>query len=66
MKRAARAKPSQKEAYPGALLYLLSGDGIRRVSYRETEHFQVLSGFLSDPERYLHHPLRVPDGASEA
>ncbi len=45
MKRASRAKPSQKEAYLGALL-------------------RVLSGFLSDPERYLHHLLRV--GASEA
>lgn len=53
-------------AYPGGLLYLLSGEGIRRVSYRDTEHYQVVTGFLSDPDRYLHHLLHATDGESPA
>lgn len=53
-------------AYPGATLYHLSSQGLARIQYRETEHYRVLSGFLADPERYLHHLLHGPDGASEA
>jgi predicted ATPase len=40
-------------AYPGALLYELGDDGIRRVNYEETEHYQVTKSFLASPERYL-------------
>lgn len=36
-------------AYPGARLYWLSADGVREVSYQETEHYQVTRRFLSDP-----------------
>ncbi len=37
--------------YPGASLYLLDGEGFRRASYRETEHYQLTRRFLEDPEK---------------
>lgn len=40
-------------AYPGSQIYLLSGEGIRSVAYRETEHYQLTRRFLEDPERML-------------
>jgi len=40
-------------AYPGAWIYQFSGEGIARVAYEETEHYQVTRGFLSNPERML-------------
>jgi len=43
-------------AYPGAEVLNLTGDGIRSVSYRETEHYQITKQFLNNPDqmcRYL-------------
>jgi predicted ATPase len=40
-------------AYPHALLYVFSADGIRAVPYAETEHYMLTRGFLSNPERVL-------------
>ena len=40
-------------AYPDAWIYVLSEDGIRRVPYDETDHYQVTRGFLSNPKRSL-------------
>ena len=40
-------------AYPGARIYQLSEDGIEPVQYQETEHYQLTSRFLEDPERML-------------
>lgn len=40
-------------AYPGALLYRLSGAGIERVAYHETEHYQITRDFLNAPERFF-------------
>ncbi len=40
-------------AYPDAWIYQLDGDGIRRVEYRETEHYAVTKEFLERPERML-------------
>ncbi len=40
-------------AYPGARLYSFSEDGIREVSYRETDHYQVTRDFLNSPDRYF-------------
>ena len=40
-------------AFPGARIYELSGEGIRPVEYRETEHYQLTKRFLDDPERML-------------
>lgn len=44
-------------AYPGAEVYELSAQGIRSVSYRETEHFQLTLRFLENPEKMLHYLL---------
>jgi predicted ATPase len=44
-------------AYPGATIYLLSDDRIKRVDYEATEHFQVMRGFLADHHQYLRHLL---------
>ncbi|MBO0686357.1 MAG: AAA family ATPase [Candidatus Dormibacteraeota bacterium] len=44
-------------AFPEATLYLLDEGGIRRVGYEETEHYQVISGFLADRHEYLRHLL---------
>ncbi len=40
-------------AYPDAWIYQFATDGITRVSYEETEHFQVMRSFLANPERML-------------
>ena len=40
-------------AYPHAELLELGQDGIRSVSYRETEHFACTLRFLENPERML-------------
>ncbi|QIL72252.1 AAA family ATPase [Diaphorobacter sp. HDW4B] len=37
-------------AYPGALIYQFSSEGVRQVAYRETEHFKVMREFMLDPE----------------
>lgn len=39
--------------YPDAWIYLCTPEGIRRVSYEETEHYQVTRDFLVDPQRML-------------
>ncbi len=44
-------------AFPDAWLYELREDGIRRVSWQETEHVRVTRQFLSDPARLLHYLL---------
>lgn len=40
-------------AYPDALIYLLADDGIKEIAYKETEHYMVTRGFLSNPQRSL-------------
>lgn len=40
-------------AYPDAWIYQCDGDGIRRIAYEETEHFQVTRDFLANPQRML-------------
>ena len=44
-------------AFPEARIYELSGEGIRAVEYRETEHYQLTKRFLDDPERILRYLL---------
>ena len=39
--------------YPDADLWELSRDGMRQVSYRETDHYQLTRNFLENPERML-------------
>jgi predicted ATPase len=38
-------------AYPDAVIYDCSAEGLRRVEYTETEHYQVTHDFLINPER---------------
>ena len=40
-------------AYPDAWVYQCSADGIERVRYQDTEHFQVMHDFVVNPERML-------------
>ncbi len=51
-------------AYPGATLYQFGADGIGKIAYRDTEHYQVTKEFLNNPERMLHH-LFAEDQADE-
>lgn len=45
-------------AYPNAWIYQFSADGIVRVKYEETEHFQVTRDFLNRHERMVEILLR--------
>lgn len=40
-------------AYPDAWIYAFGRDGIRRVAYEDTEHYQVTRDFLANPKRML-------------
>jgi len=40
-------------AYPDALIYEISADGMRAVAYTETEHYRVTRDFLNRPEKML-------------
>jgi predicted ATPase len=40
-------------AYPNAVIYACSEEGIREVDYYETEHYQVMHDFLANPKRML-------------
>ena len=45
-------------AYPGAELLYLTEEGIRSVSYRETEHYQITRRFLNAPEQMCKYLFR--------
>ena len=47
-------------AYPDAWIYRFDSDGVTRVTYEETEHFQVMQAFMRDPQRMLR-SLMAPD-----
>ena len=40
-------------AYPDAYIYNFCDDGIRKISYHDTEHYQVMRAFLANPKRML-------------
>lgn len=40
-------------AYPDADIFMFSQDGIRKIEYRETEHYRVTKDFLNNPEKAL-------------
>jgi predicted ATPase len=40
-------------AYPHARIYEITADGLRRVSYEQTEHYVVAKRFLNDSKRQL-------------
>ena len=42
-------------SFPNATIYELSENGIDKISYEDTEVYNLFSSFLSCPERYLKH-----------
>jgi predicted ATPase len=40
-------------AYPDAWIYDCSADGVRRIDYRDTEHYRVMHDFIVHPQRML-------------
>ena len=42
-------------AYPGATIYSCDGDTLKKVSYKETDHYQITKRFLDNPGQFLHH-----------
>jgi predicted ATPase len=40
-------------AYPDALIFRISGDGLESIAYEDTEHYTVAKAFLVGRERYL-------------
>ena len=40
-------------AYPGAQILSFDGGEIHQIGYRESQPFQLVSRFVSDPERFL-------------
>lgn len=45
-------------AYPNALLYHLSEQGIHPIAYEETEHFQITREFLNNRQSFLYYLFR--------
>jgi predicted ATPase len=45
-------------AFPNAEILEFSSDGIKRVNYRDTEHYKITKQFLENPEKMLHYLLR--------
>lgn len=44
-------------AFPSAEILQFSTDGVKKVSYKETEHYTVTKNFLENPEKTLHYLL---------
>lgn len=40
-------------AYPDAWIYQFTQEGLKRVAYEDTEHYQITKTFLASPERML-------------
>lgn len=40
-------------AYPGAMIYQIDSSGIYPINYRDTEHFEITTAFLDNPEPML-------------
>jgi predicted ATPase len=53
-------------AYPGALIYGLSGRGIERIAYEDTEHYRVTCSFLKSPTKALEELFAGIDGKSSS
>lgn len=48
-------------AYPNATIYNLSEEGIKSISYEETEHYRITRDFLNNRETYLHALLEAAE-----
>ena len=45
-------------AFPNAQIWEFSKDGMKKVPYKETEHYQITKQFLDNPEKMLHYLLK--------
>ena len=45
-------------AFPNAEIFEFSHSGIKKVNYRDTEHYKITKQFLDNPEKMLHYLLR--------
>ena len=45
-------------AYPNAVIYWFSEEGIAPIQYADTEHYKTTRGFLANPTRYLNELMR--------
>ncbi len=45
-------------AFPDAEIFEFSENGIKRVNYRDTEHYKITKQFLDNPEKMLHYLFR--------
>lgn len=41
--------------YPDATIYALSGDGLRKTTYEQTENYELTRSFLDDRDQFLRH-----------
>ncbi|WP_266157413.1 AAA family ATPase [Dyella silvatica] len=44
-------------SYPEAWIYQIGVQGLERVRYEDTEHYQLTRSFLNNPQSYLHNVL---------
>lgn len=44
-------------AFPNALIYEITENGIKKTNYKDTEHYQITKNFLENPERMLKYLL---------
>jgi predicted ATPase len=44
-------------AYPGAVIYEISEEGVKRVKYEECEHYTIMKQFIEQPSRMIHYLL---------
>ncbi|SMG44898.1 hypothetical protein [Arenibacter troitsensis] len=42
-------------AYPGATIYQISDDGMKKVDFEDTDHYSITRSFLNNPDAYLRH-----------
>lgn len=50
-------------AYPDALIYQFSENGIAPIAYEDTEHFTITKEFLNKPDKMLRYLFEEDDGA---
>ena len=42
-------------SYPGAEIFKLSDKGIKKIEYKDTEHYRITKGFIDKPEVMFRH-----------
>jgi len=47
-------------AFPGATIYQITEQGVQKIAYDDTEHYQVTRTFLNSPHAFLERVLRDP------